>query len=137
MASELENYIPFNEFFNKILTSLSVMGIDEFVGDIFVNTTYSDFKTMTFTLQAHQENRPTLNMSGIIHVPVVGAHQLSDLWKGKLDSLEMNIQDENLLNRYINYVKSRQMKIPSELKKGYLKLKNIPNSLPKLNQILR
>lgn len=136
LADHLESYVPYTDFFNKLLTSLSVMGIDEFVGDIMINTTYSDLKTMTFTVQAKQEKRPTLTMSGVIHVPVVGARQLSDLWKGTLESVELKIQDKFWLKRYTDYAQSRRAKFSQDLQQGYIRLKNLPKTLPKINKIL-
>ena len=132
MAQNLNAYIPYQDFTNKLLTSLSTMGIDEFVGDISVNTLYSDAKSMNFTIQMTQDNQPTLQMQGVIHIPIVGAHQLSDLWNGRMDFAEMSIK-EPLLNRYINYAKSRHF----DLKKGFLKIKGKINSLPSLKSILK
>jgi len=61
---------------------------------------------------------------------------LSDLWKGKLISADLDIQDSSLLKKYINYAKSRGATIPDTLKKGYVKLKTLPQSLPKITDIL-
>lgn len=132
MAQNLKAYIPYQDFTNKLLTSLSTMGIDEFIGDISVNTIYSDAKSMNFTIQMAQDNQPTLKMQGVIHVPIVGAHQISDLWNGRLDFAEISIK-ESLLNRYINYAKSRHF----NLKEGFLKIKGKINSLPSLKSILK
>ena len=132
MAQNLNSYIPYKDFTNKLLTSLSTMGIDEFVGDISVNTLYGDAKTMDFSIQMEQDNQPTLRMQGVIHVPIVGAHQISDLWNGRVDFAEISIQD-SLLNRYVNYAKSRRF----NLKEGFLKIKGKMNSLPSLKSILK
>lgn len=137
LSENLESYVPFSDFFHKLLTSLSVLGVDEFVGDISVNTVYSDLKTMSFTLEAEQENHPSLTMSGVIHVPVIGSRHLSDLWQGKLLSADVHIVDSSLLHKYINYAKSRKFSLPEGITKGYLKLKNLPRSLPKITDILR
>ncbi len=137
LSQDLESYIPYSDFFDKFLTSLSVMGIDEFVGDIMVNSTYSDIKTMRFTVEASQADKPTLTMSGVIHVPVPGTRQLSDLWQGSLESMDLKVQDHSLLQRYMDYAKSRQSTFSQDLKQGYIKLKNLPKKLPKINQILR
>ena len=132
MAQNLKAYIPYQDFTNKLLTSLSTMGIDEFIGDISVNTIYSDAKSMNFTIQMTQDNQPALKMQGVIHIPIVGAHQISDLWNGRMDFAEISIK-ESLLNRYINYAKSRHF----NLKEGFLKIKGKINSLPSLKSILK
>ena len=122
IADNLNTYIPYKDFFSRLLTSMAVMGIDEFAGDITVNTLYSDVKTMQFTVQMEQESSPTLQMEGIIHIPIIGAHQISDLWNGEVDSAEIKVK-EPLLKRYINYAKSRRISVPDSVKRGVLKVK--------------
>ena len=136
MAQKLNNYVPYQDFATKLLTSLSTMGIDEFVGDISVNTLYGDAKTMKFDIQMSQEDQPTLQMQGVIHVPIVGAHQISDLWNGRVDFAEIKVQD-SLLNRYTNYAKSRHFNLSDSVKKEFLKIKGKLNSLPSLKSLLR
>lgn len=135
MPQQLKNYTPYHDFFHKILTSMALMGMDEFVGDIRVNTTYSDLKTMNFTVLLDQQGHSTMQVSGVIHIPVVGAHQLSDLWRGKLDSAQIKVLDSNLLNKYMNYVKSRRIKIPDSFNQGIMELKNLSKRLPSLGDI--
>ena len=132
IMQNLNGYVPYKDFTNKLLTSLSTMGIDEFVGDISVNTLYSDAKSMNFSIQMEQDNQPTFQMQGVIHVPIVGAHQISDLWNGRVDFAEITMK-ESLMNRYINYAKSRHF----NFKEGFLKIKGKINSLPSLKSILR
>lgn len=134
MAENLNSYVPYKDFINNLLTSMAVMGIDEFVGDIFVNTFYSDAKTMRFDINMVQENQPTLQMQGTIHIPIVGAHQISDLWNGRVDTAEMKIKD-SLFDRYINYAKSRHVQFSDSMKKGFLKIKG--KITPSLKNILR
>ena len=122
IADNLNSYVPYKDFFNNLLTSMAVMGIDEFVGDISVNTVYSDVKTMQFTVQMEQESSSTLEMKGIIHIPIIGAHQISDLWNGKVDSAEVKMK-ESLFKRYINYAKSRHISVPNFVKDGLFKMK--------------
>lgn len=133
----LDNYIPYRDFFDRILTSLAVMGVDEFIGDISVNTAYSDLKTMNFTIQVNQEKQPTLQVSGVIHLPLVGVHQISDFWQGQPEEINVLVQNQNRLKQYVDYAKSRRFKIPEALKKGLISLKNLPKKLPRLSDILR
>lgn len=133
----LNKYVPYQDFFNRILTSLSLLGIDEFVGDILVNTTYSDLKTMNFSIQINQDKKETLVVDGVIHVPVVGLPQLSDLWQGDLKSADIQVKDKSKLKRYIDYAKSRQFEIPQTLKNGIISLKKLSRKLPKLSDIMR
>ncbi len=132
----LNKYVPYQDFFNRILTSLSLLGIDEFVGDILINTAYSDLKTMRFSIQINQNKQETLVVDGIIHVPVVGLPQLSDLWQGDLKSTNVHIKDKHNLKRYIDYAKSRRFEIPQTLKNGIISLKKLPQKLPKLSDIM-
>lgn len=136
-AQALNDYVPYQDFFNRLLTSLSVMGVDEFVGDILINTTYSDLKTMHFSTQVNQENKPTLTITGIIHIPVVGGHKVSDLWTGSLTDLDIHVQDKIKLQRYINYAKSRKIQIPEGLKNGFISFKGLSLKLPRLPNLMR
>ena len=136
MALKLNEYVPYQDFISHLLTSMAVMGIDEFVGDIFVNTVYSDAQTMHFDIRMDQENQPTLQMQGTIHIPIVGAHQISDLWNGQLESAEIKVKD-SLFDRYINYAKSRQIALPNSIKKGLLKIKGKVQPLFPLKNILK
>lgn len=136
-AQALNDYVPYRDFFDRILTSLAVMGVDEFVGDILVNTTYSDLKTMDFEIQVNQNKKSALKMSGVIHLPLVGTHQISDLWQGQMKKLDIKIENKNQLNQYINYAKSRKIKAPETLKNGIISLKNLSKKLPKLSDIMR
>ena len=122
MADNLNSYVPYKDFTNQILTSMAIMGIDEFVGDIAINTFYSDAKTMRFNIDMEQENQPTLQMKGTLHIPIIGAHQISDLWNGEIDIAEIKLK-ENLFQKYVNYAKSRKIQQPSSFQKGILKLK--------------
>ncbi|MBO7483691.1 MAG: hypothetical protein J6T55_01030 [Alphaproteobacteria bacterium] len=122
IAKSLNTYVPYRDFFNHIMITLASMGIDEFIGDISVNTLYSDIKTMRFNIQMEQEKQPTLQMSGTIHIPVVGAHQLSDLWNGKIDSLDLNIE-KSYFQKYLNYAKSKNIRLPEYIHNGQIKLK--------------
>lgn len=133
----LESYVPYRDFFDRILTSLSVMGVDEFIGDILVNTTYSDLKTMDFTVQVNQEKKPTIKVSGVIHLPLVGAHQLTDLWHGAINRLDIQIQDQKRLKQYVDYAKSRKIQLPEGFKKGLISLKNLSQKLPRLSNIMK
>jgi hypothetical protein len=133
----LDNYVPYRDFFNRILTSLSLLGVDEFVGDILVNTTYSDLKTMRFSIQVNQDKKETLVLDGVIHVPVVGLPQLSDLWRGRLESADIQIKDKSKLRQYIDYAKSRKFEVPQTLKNGIISLKKLSQKLPKLSDIMR
>lgn len=135
IAENLNKYIPYKDFFSHLLTSMAVMGVDEFVGDITVNTVYSDIKTMQFTVQMEQESSPTLQMSGIIHIPFIGAHQISDLWNGQVDSTEIKVK-ESWLKKYINYAKSRHFNVPNSIKQGILKVKEKAHLRP-LKNILK
>ncbi len=136
VTEKLNEYIPYKDFSNRLLTSLAVMGIDEFVGDITVNTFYSDAKTMKFTIRMDQEHQSTLQIEGVIHIPIVGAHQLSDLWNGKIESSEIKVK-ESLFNRYINYAKSRSYDLPESVKKGILTIKGKVNVLSPLKNVLK
>ena len=122
MADNLNSYIPYKDFANQILTSMALMGIDEFIGDIAINTVYSDAKTMRFNIDMEQENQPALQVTGTLHIPLVGAHQISDLWNGEIDSAEIKLK-ESLFQRYVNYAKSRKIQQPSGFQEGILKLK--------------
>ena len=133
----LNEYVPYRDFFNRVLTSLSVMGIDEFVGDILINTTYSDLKTMRFTMQVNQNKKETLMVEGIIHVPVVGLPQLSDLWRGDLKSVDINVMDKSKLKRYVDYAKSRKIQVPESFKNGIISLKKLSQKIPKLSDVMR
>ncbi len=133
----LESYAPYHDFFNRILTSLAVMGIDEFVGDMSLNTTYSDLKTIHFDVRVDQEKRPSLKISGIIHIPVIGTPQLMDLWNGQIENLDIKVQNQKYLNKYINYAKSRRIQLPESLKNGLISFKKLSRKLPKLSDIMR
>ena len=133
----LDSYIPYRDFFDRILTSLAVMGVDEFIGDIAFNSTYSDLKTMDFELQINQEKKPTIKISGIIHIPFVGIHTLSNLYDGKIKQLDIQVQNKNQLQQYIDYAKSRKIQLPENFKQGILSLKNLSQKLPKLSDIMR
>ena len=85
--------------------------------------------------QATQKNQPTIQVSGVIHIPVVGAHQISDLWNGKIDFAEVKLKD-SFLKRYINYANSKQIKVPQNLKKGILYLKSKTSILPQLKGLI-
>ena len=128
-GSDLENnlnrYVPYQDFFSHLLTSLAVMGIDDFMGDMALNTVYSDAKTMRFTIEMKQKRQPVLKMEGVIHIPLVGAHQLSDLWNGQINDATIQVE-ESFFDRYVNYAKSRRLGIPDFFKKGMLKIKNSP-----------
>ena len=128
IAENLNNYVPYKDFLNQILTTMAVMGIDEFIGDISVNTVYSDAKTMRFTVDMVQENQPTLQITGTLHIPIVGAHQISDLWNGKIDSAEIKVK-ESLFKRYIDYAQSRKFTLPENIKNGIFQLKEKATSL--------
>ena len=137
VSEKLNTYVPYKDFINRLLTTMAVMGIDDFLGDIAINTVYSDAKTMKFNIQMAQENQPTIQMEGIIHVPIIGAHQLSDLWNGEVESVQVKVK-ESLFNRYINYAKSRNFSLPSSIQNGILKMKGkVGNTLPSLKQILK
>ena len=136
MAEELNAYVPYKDFSNRLLTSMAVMGIDEFIGDIAVNTFYSDAKTMKFTIQMDQKNQQTLEMEGTIHIPVVGAHQVSDLWNGEVKSAQIKLK-KNLLSKYINYAKSRNFDLPDFVQNGWIKLKGKAGNYPPLKRILK
>ena len=135
IMNNLNTYVPYKDFLNKILTSLALMGIDEFNGDIAVNTFYNDLKTMNFEIEIKQNQQPTIQMNGVIQIPIVGAHQISDLWNGEIASSEIKIK-ESLFKNYINYAKSRNIQLPQSIKDGVLKFKNSINPLPKLKSIL-
>lgn len=126
----LNDYIPYRDFFDRILTSLAVMGIDEFIGDILINTTYSDLKTMDFEIQVNQNNQSTIKMTGVVHIPLIGAHQLSDLWQGQVKALDIQIQNKSRLKQYIDYAKSRKFQTPECLKNGIISIKNLSKKLP-------
>ena len=134
IAENLNTYVPYKDFMENILTSMAVMGINEFAGDISVNTLYSDAKTMNFKVDMTQKNQPTLQVNGVIHIPVVGAHQISDLWNGKIDSAEVKLKD-SFLKRYINYANSKKIPLPKSLKKGILYFKDKSAILPQLKKI--
>ena len=133
IMDNLNDYVPYKDFFEKILTSMAVMGIDEFIGDVSLNTVYSDAKTMRFEAKMTQENQPVLHINGVIHIPIVGAHQISDLWNGKVESIEVKT-DESLFQKYIHYAKSRHFQLPQNIQKGIFKLKEAGL---KLKNILR
>lgn len=129
----LNEYVPYQDFFDRLLTSLSIMGIDEFVGDILVNTAFSDLKTMDFDVQVNQEKKATMKLSGVIHVPVLGADKLSALKQGNLSELNIQILDKRKLEHYINYAKSLKRKIPENFQRGVFSLKNLSQKLPDLS----
>ena len=135
IINNLETYMPYKDFLSKILTSMALMGIDEFKGDIIVNTFYSDLKTMNFGIEMNQNQQSTIQMSGTIHIPIVGAHQISDLWNGEINSSTIKIK-ESLFKNYVNYAKSRHIQLPESIKNGILKFKKSINPLPKLKNIL-
>lgn len=126
----LNDYVPYQDFFDRILTSLAVMGVDEFVGDILLNTTYSDIKTMDFELQVHQNKKASLTVTGVIHLPIVGTHQLSDLWQGQVKKLDVQVQNQTQLKQYIDYAKSRKIQMPESFKNGIMTLKNLTKKIP-------
>ena len=135
IMNNLKTYVPYKDFLSKTLTSMALMGIDEFKGDIAVNTFYSDLKTMNFDIEMNQNQQSTIQMSGTIHIPIVGAHQISDLWNGEVNSSEIKIK-ESLFKNYVNYAKSRNFQLPKNIKNGLLKFKKNLNPLPKLKSIL-
>ncbi|MGN0919849.1 MAG: hypothetical protein ACI4OR_03750 [Alphaproteobacteria bacterium] len=135
MAERLNTYVPYQDFFSHLLTSMAVMGVDEFVGDISVNTVYSDIKTMQFTVQMEQESSPTLEIKGVIHIPIIGAHQMSDLWNGQVESADIKVK-ESWLYRYVNYAKSRRTHVSDSIKNGLLKIKEKARLSP-LKNILK
>ena len=135
IMNNLNTYVPYKDFLNKILTSMALMGVDEFKGDIAVNTFYSDLKTMNFDIEMNQNQQSTIQMSGTIHIPIVGAHQISDLWNGEIDSSEIKVK-ESLFKNYVNYAKSRNIQLPQNIKDGILKFKKSMNPIPKLKSIL-
>lgn len=122
IADNLNTYVPYKDFFSRLMTSMAVMGIDEFIGDITINTVYSDIQTMHFTVQMEEDSSPTLQMEGVIHIPIIGAHQISDLWNGEVESAEIKVK-EPLFKHYINYAKSRRISVPDSVKQGILKIK--------------
>ena len=136
-AKALNDYVPYRDFFDRLLTSLSVMGIDEFMGDILINTTYSDLKTMHFDIQVNQAQKPTIKVSGIIHIPV----PKKDVWQrfttGSLTDLNVRVLDESRLKRYMNYAKSLKVKIPPSFQKGIFSLKNMSQKWPNLSDLMR
>ena len=136
IADKLNTYVPYQDFLTRLLTSMAVMGIDEFVGDMALNTVYSDAKTMRFTVRMTQEKQSLLQMEGTIHIPIVGAHQLSDLWNGQVDSAGIKVE-ESLFKRYVNYAKSRQVTLPDFVQQGLIKIKGKTKALPSLKDVLK
>ena len=76
-------------------------------------------------------------MSGIIHIPIVGAHQLTDLWNGQIEKIDIQVQNKNQLKQYIDYAKSRKIQMPESFKNGFISLKNLSRKLPHPSNILR
>ena len=137
IEKNLKAYNPYQDFLDHLMITLSAMGIDEFIGDITVNTLYSDAKTMHFDIQMDQQKRPSIQISGIIHIPVVGAHQLSDLWNGKIDSIDINLE-ESLFQKYLNYAKSKRSQLPSYIRSKQFNLKEKGrNFLPSFQNLLK
>ena len=134
ITNNLNKYVPYKDFTNKILTSMALMGIDEFVGDISINTFYNDIKSMNFDIEMSQNQQSTFQIKGVIHIPIAGAHQISDLWNGEIEMGEVKVK-ESLFKRYINYAKSRHIQLPNDIKNGVLKFKKNANPLPKLKNI--
>ncbi len=137
LKENLDTYTPYHDFFDKLLTSLAIMGIDEFVGDILVNTAYNDLKTMTLDIQVFQNKQVSIHISGVIHLPMVGTHSLTDLWKGKIEQLDIVIQNKKGLKEYINYIKSRKIPVSDALQRGIISLKNLTRKLPHLPNMMR
>ena len=135
--NNLNEYAPYNDFLGKILTSMAVLGIDEFVGDILLNTTYSDLRTMNFDIQINQNKKANLKITGTIHLPLIGSRQLADLWQGQVEKLEIQIQNKTKLKQYIDYAKSLKIQMPESLKKGVISIKNLSRKLPHPSKILK
>ena len=133
----LETYIPYRDFFDRILTSLAILGVDEFVGDILFNTTYSDLRTMNFDIQINQNKKANLKITGTIHLPLIGSRQLADLWQGQVEKLDIQIQNKTKLKQYIDYAKSLKIQMPDSLKKGVISIKNLSRKLPHPSKILK
>jgi hypothetical protein len=62
---------------------------------------------------------------------------LSDLWRGRLESADIQIKDKSKLRQYIDYAKSRKFEVPQTLKNGIISLKKLSQKLPKLSDIMR